>query len=175
MGGNLGRLLYCRRHRGTASLANYQTALDSIAYSFSPANGDPTGGGSHTSRTIDWVVNDGAASSATATSALDTVHVAPTVTAGATATFTGGGAAVTLDGPLTVSDPDSGGNLTGATVSIGTGFISGDTVNFTTQNGITGSYISATGVLTLSGTASLANYELTFGMEFFSPGARCPC
>ena len=59
---------------------------------------------------------------------------------------------MTLDGTLTVSDPDSAGNLTGATVSIGTGFISGDTLNFTNQNGITGSYDAATGVLTLTGT-----------------------
>ena len=101
------------------------------------------------------MVNDGVASSSTtATSTLDTVHVAPTVTAGATATFTGGGPAVTLDGALTVSDVDSAGNLTGATVSIGAGFLAGDTLNFTNQNGITGSYERRTGVLTLTGTAS---------------------
>ncbi len=39
---------------------------------------------------------------------------------------------------------DSGGNLAGATVSVGTGFQSGDTLNFTNQNGITGSYNTAT-------------------------------
>jgi hypothetical protein len=144
---------------GTASLANYQTALDSITYSFTPSNGDPTGLGTDTSRTIHWVVNDGVASSPTATSTLDTVHAAPTVVAGATATYTGGGPAVTLDGALTASDPDSGGNLTGAKVSIGTGFLSGDTLHFTNQNGITGNYVSGTGVLTLSGTTSLANYQ----------------
>ena len=44
---------------------------------------------------------------------------------------------------LTVSDVDSGGNLTGATVTIGAGFIAGDTLNFTNQNGITGSYNAA--------------------------------
>ena len=137
---------------GTASLCDYQTALDSITYSFT-AGGDPTGGGSDTARTINWVVDDGVAS-ITATSTLDTVHAAPTVTAGGTATFTGGGSPVTLDGTLTVSDADSGGQLAGATVSISSGFLTGDTLNFTNQNGITGSYNSATGVLTLSGTAS---------------------
>ena len=71
-------------------------------------------------------------SSTTATSTLDTVHVAPTVTpSGLTATFTGGGAAVALDSGITVNDVDSGGQLTGATVSIGSGFLSGDTLNFT--------------------------------------------
>ena len=34
--------------------------------------------------------------------------------------------------------------LTGATVTISTGFIAGDTLNFTNQNGITGSYNAAT-------------------------------
>jgi len=161
---------------GTASLANYQAALDSITYKFSPANGDPTGGGSHTSRTISWVANDGVASSSAATSTLDTVHVGPSVAAGASATFTGGGPAATLDGALTVSDVDSNGNLAGATVSISGGFIAGDTLNFGNQNGITGSYNAATGVLTLTGTASLANYQaaldsITYG---FSPANGDP-
>jgi len=35
----------------------------------------------------------------------------------------------------------------------------GDVLGFTTQNGITGSYNAATGVLTLSGSSSVANYQ----------------
>jgi hypothetical protein len=161
---------------GTASIANYQTALDSISYNFSPTNGDPTGGGGNTSRTISWVASDNIASSTPTTSTLNVVHTAPTVTAGATATFTGGGSAVTLDGTLTTTDVDSAGDLTGATVSITSGFISGDTLNFTNQSGITGSYNSGTGVLTLSGTSSVANYQaaldsITYG---FSPSNGDP-
>ena len=38
-------------------------------------------------------------------------------------------------------------NLASATVSISSGFFTGDTLNFTNQNGITGSYNSGTGVL----------------------------
>ena len=79
--------------------------------------------------------------------------------AGASASFTGGGAATTLDGGLTVSDADRGGGLASATVSIGSGFVSGDTLTFTGQNGITGSYDGATGVLTLSGAATIADYQ----------------
>src|SRR6185503_3939012 len=60
---------------GTAALATYQAALDSIAYSFDPANGDPTTGGSDLSRTITWSVNDGVNISNTATTPLDTIHV----------------------------------------------------------------------------------------------------
>ena len=48
---------------GTATLANYQAALDLVTYSFTPGFGDPTGGGGDTSRTIDWVVSDGAVTS----------------------------------------------------------------------------------------------------------------
>ncbi len=113
---------------GTATVAQYQAALDSITYSFNPSTGDPTAHGTDTARTISWVVNDGSAingSSAPVTSTLTDVHVAPTVvTAGATATFTGGGAAVVLDAGLVVNDVDSGGNLTGATVTISAGFLS---------------------------------------------------
>ena len=94
-----------------------------------------------------------------ATSTLTTVHAAPTVTAGGTVSFSGGGSPVLLDSTLTVSDADSGGKLAGATVAISSGFISGDTLNFTSQSGITGSYNSATGVLTLAGSATLAQYQ----------------
>src|SRR5208282_3187215 len=146
---------------GTASVTAYQAALDSITYSFT-GGGDPTVGGTDTTRTISWVVNDGNTSTGTsnpATSTLTDVHVRPTVTAGGTATFTGGGAAVTLDSGLTVSDVDST-TLVSATVTIGsTGLTSGDTLTFTNQSGITGSYISSTGVLTLTGTASVTAYQ----------------
>jgi hypothetical protein len=86
---------------GSASLTTYETALDSVDYGFA-ANDDPTGGGSHTSRTLSWSVNDGTSVSNTGTSTVETVHTAPTVVAGANVTFVQGGAAVTLDPGLTV-------------------------------------------------------------------------
>ena len=70
----------------TATLAQWQAALDSITYSFSPTNGDPTAGGADNGRTINWTVNDGILIG-TGSSTLNTVHVAPTVTAGGTVTF----------------------------------------------------------------------------------------
>ncbi|HTB40828.1 MAG TPA: DUF4347 domain-containing protein, partial [Reyranella sp.] len=102
----------------TATLAQWQAALRSITYSFT-ANGDPTGGGGDTTRTITWTVNDGTASSAADTSVLTAVHTAPTVDASGTVTFTGGGSPVTLDSTLALTVPDSNGNLAGATVTIG--------------------------------------------------------
>ena len=106
----------------TATLAQWQAALEAVTYSFSPANGDPTNGGGATSRTIDWQITDTSPTSSTvATSFLNTVHVAPTVTAGNSTIFAVGGTAVAIDVGLTVTDPDSGNNLTGATVTISSG------------------------------------------------------
>ena len=146
---------------GTDTAAHYKSVLEQVQYSVT-ANGDPTAGGAQTSRTISWQIKDGSSSngsSAVDTSSLTTVHTAPTVNTGASAAYFVGGAAVVLDNTVTVSDPNSGGNLTGATVAISSDFVSGDTLNFTNQNGISGSYASGTGILTLSGTTSLANYQ----------------
>jgi autotransporter-associated beta strand protein len=94
----------------------------------------------------------------------------PVVTAAATASFTGGSNPVALDPGLSVTDPTNS-TISSATVSIGQGFLGGDTLNFASQNGITGNYNSDTGVLSLSGTASVADYQsaldsVTYG---FSP------
>ena len=68
------------------------------------------------------------------------------------------------DGPvrisgLKVTSTDST-NLIGATVSITIGFQTAeDVLAFAPQTGITGAFSSATGVLTLSGTASVADYQ----------------
>jgi hypothetical protein len=56
---------------GTATVEQYQAALESITYSFNPPNGDPTALGTDNTRIISWVVNDGVnGSSAPATSTL---------------------------------------------------------------------------------------------------------
>ena len=65
---------------------------------------------------------------------------------------------MTLEPGISIADVDDT-QLNRAVVSISGGFVAGDRLNFTNQLGITGSYIAATGVLTLSGTASLANYQ----------------
>ena len=62
-----------------------------------------------------------------------------------------------VTGTLAVTDSDST-ELSGATVSITGNFAAGqDQLLFTDQNGITGSFNA--GVLTLTGTASVANYQ----------------
>ena len=65
----------------------------------------------------------------------------------------GGGAAVAIASTLTLADADSS-TIATAQVKIGGGFLAGDSLNFTNQSGITGSYNASTGVLTLTGAAS---------------------
>ena len=73
--------------------------------------------------------------------------------------YTENQAATAIDTAITVSDVDSA-NLAGATVQITGNFVSGqDVLGFTNQNGIAGSYNAATGVLMLTGQASLAQYQ----------------
>lgn len=84
--------------------------------------------------------------------------VVATVEAAALSYFERGGAQ-NLTTSLTLSDSDDT-ELEGATVSITGGHdSSNDSLNFTDQNGITGVFTAATGLLSLSGTASLAEYQ----------------
>jgi hypothetical protein len=81
-----------------------------------------------------------------------------TTTAGNLA-YTENDPATAIDPGLIVTDSDST-NLTGATITITAGFVSAqDTLAFTNQLGITGNYNSGSGVLTLSGTTTVANYQ----------------
>ena len=87
--------------------------------------------------------------------------------AGNTVGYTELGTAAVIDAALTVTDADNL-NLTSATVTISAGFFTGDALNFTNQNGITGSYNSGTGVLTLSGSSTVANYQTALESVTFS-------
>jgi hypothetical protein len=159
---------------GTASLASYQTVLESVTYSSTSVN--PTNSGTDTSRTLSWVVNDGALISNTVTSTVGVTETSAPVLAGAgnTVTFTQGGAPVTASPALTVSDVESL-NLTSATVSISGGFFTGDTLAATTgSTGIGASYNAATGVLTLTGTATLANYQTVLESVTYSSSSANP-
>src|ERR1700722_8766834 len=158
---------------GTDTLADYRAVLGSLSFSFNPSDGDPTGGGSHVSSTIHWSINDGIASSGTTASTLNLVHVAPTVTASGTVDYGPLRPAAVLDSTLTNSDPDSGGNLTGATVDISSGFAPGDLLNFTAQNGIAVSGFN-NGTLILTGTASILNYETALRSITYSSSLSDP-
>jgi hypothetical protein len=140
---------------GTSSVANYQTAFQSIK--FQTTNGSPVA-----SKTVEFKVNDGDVDSNAPTKEITvtSVNSAPTVTtSGGNMAYTEGDGFKAVDTALTLTDPDST-NLSGATASITGNFsIADDTLQFTDQNGITGVYTSLTGIMTLSGSASVADYQ----------------
>jgi FG-GAP-like repeat len=149
---------------GAASLAAYQKELDSVTYASPHATAS--------TRTITWSVNDGVNTSAPTTSTVSVSKVIPVVTAGASVSYVAGATPVALDAGLSVSDPESV-NLTAATVTISAGFVAGDALTVSSpQTGITSAYNTATGVLTLSGAASLAAYQKELdSVAFASPHA----
>ena len=143
---------------GSDTVANYQSALRSVTYSNSSVNP------STLQRTVTWQVNDGAGVnnlSAPVTSTINVISVnsAPQLANSSTITYTENDPATVINSVIVVSDVDSP-NLTGATVQITTGYNSAqDVLSFAPAFGITGSFNSGTGTLTLSGTSSVANYQ----------------
>src|SRR5260221_82117 len=156
---------------GSATVANYQIALRSVTYANASTNP------STAARTVSVVANDGTANSNTATRAITVAAVNnPPVVAmtGSALAFTEGNSATVVDAGLTVTDPDST-NLASATVSITANFVTGeDVLAFTTQNGITGAFNATTGVLTLTGSATLANYQAALRSVTYANGSTTP-
>ena len=152
---------------GLASLADYQTVLRTVTYH--STSEDPTA--TSTTRTVSFVVTDVNSTGATngpqtsnppavATVTITAVNDAPVVTTtGGAVSFTENDSTpVTVDAGVTVTDVDDT-HITNGTVSL-TGFTAGDVLEATTTGtSITASYDSGTGVLTLTGTDTLANYE----------------
>lgn len=90
------------------------------------------------------------------------VNDAPTIEATNTVSYIENANGVVLSPTLTLNDVDNT-TLASATISISSGFIAGDRLNFTndglTMGNITGSYNSLTGVLTLSSSGKTATLE----------------
>ena len=158
---------------GSASLASYQVALRSITYTNTSANPDPR------NRTVQFSVTDGSATSnlATRTIQLAPSNDPPVVTSsGGSLSYVENAGALAVDPTIQVTDDDSA-NLAGATVVLA-GYVSGqDLLSFTNRNGIQGNFDAATGVLTLRGTASVANYQaalrsITYSNNSENPDAR---
>ena len=103
------------------------------------------------------------------TVAITVTTVRPVVTATvANLAFTENGSSVALDASITVTDGD-GSNLTGATASMTTNYVNGqDTLSVATQLGISGSWNAGTGVLTLTGTTTAANYQTVMRTIMYS-------
>ncbi|MBD9360635.1 DUF4347 domain-containing protein [Methylomonas fluvii] len=157
-----GTLLLTFNSNATNTLAN--SAIRQITYR-NTSDAPPA------SVQLNWTLNDantgaqgsgGALTgSGTTTVNITAVNDAPVVSAiEATAlAYTENGAATAITSTLTLEDLDNT-NLTGATVQITGNYTSGqDVLAFTDQNGITGSWNASTGTLTLSGTATVSQYQ----------------
>ncbi|OGV66939.1 MAG: hypothetical protein A3K19_03615 [Lentisphaerae bacterium RIFOXYB12_FULL_65_16] len=89
---------------------------------------------------------------------------------GAERLYTEGDGAVVVDSGLVLTN-NSGLNVGGASVWISANYVNGqDVLGFNNQNGITGSFSSSTGTLTLTGTASTAAYETALRSVTFNTG-----
>ncbi len=87
------------------------------------------------------------------------VNDAPVLTNVDNLNYTANGELSVFDNDLSLTDVDSP-NLQSAKVQITSNFNSSeDVLSFTDQNGITGSWDASTGTLTLTGAASVADYE----------------
>ncbi|MFZ5973619.1 MAG: FG-GAP-like repeat-containing protein [Bacteroidota bacterium] len=137
---------------GAATVAQYQTALRSVLYRNVAANR------TNANRTVTFTVNDGTVNSNTLALTLQVPNVAPTLTLSVpTANYAGGD--LVVDAEIVLADEDDT-NFTAATVSFQSGYVAGeDELVFTNQAGISGSFNSTTGVLTLTGASSLASYQ----------------
>ena len=143
---------------GTTTVANYQTALRNVTYQNTELISPTTA-----TREISFEVYDWDDVSNISTREIDILpsNDAPTLAnlEGTTLAFTEGDAPTSISSAITTADNDDA-NLQGATISfVSNYFLGEDELNYVDAAGVTGSFNSSTGVLTLSGTTSLANYQ----------------
>ncbi len=143
---------------GTTTVANYQTALRNVTYQNTELVSPST-----TTREISFEVYDWDDVSNVATREIDIVpsNDAPTLAnfEGTTLAFTEGDSPTSISSAITTADNDDA-NLQGATISfVSNYFLGEDELAYVDANGITGSFNSSTGILTLSGSTTLANYQ----------------
>src|SRR5262249_43167962 len=116
-------------------------------------------------RTVTFQVNDGFAnnnlSNTQSRNIVVTDHVPPVLANIETTplSYLVGQAPTPMTGTMTVTASNSA-TIAGATATITGGFVSSeDVLGFTNQNGISGAFNPLTGVLTLTGTASVGAYQ----------------
>jgi hypothetical protein len=158
---------------GTATVAQYQEALRSVTFA-------TTSGALLGVRTVSIVVTDVEAAVSLPGAVAVTVvalplNVPPLVTTSLARTYTAGATAITLDPSVFVADVNSA-TMSGATVTIGLGRNANDVLGYTQPSGspITGVFDAATGVLTLTGSGTVAEYEQALRAVTFSSGAVAP-
>ncbi|MBF2001379.1 MAG: cadherin domain-containing protein, partial [Synechococcales cyanobacterium M58_A2018_015] len=155
---------------GVAPIASYQTLLRSVAYTNTSNNPTPA------SRTVQFSVRDATTTSNLATRSIQirAIDSPPVVTTSAGGvSYLENAGEVIVDAGIRLSDEDSL-DLTGATVRIGGHRPNQDRLSFTPQSGITGSFEADTGVLTLTGTASLASYQAALRSVTYANTSNSP-
>lgn len=152
---------------GVSTITGYQSALRSVT--FVSTSNNPTGisstnpVGFSSTRTISWRVNDGATRNNLSNIGVSTIFINPVndppiVSVAGTVNVIKNGPAVKIDPSLTVVDDDSL-TLVGASISISSGFVTGDVLGFTTQPGIVGTYNTNSGVLSFTGISTVSFYQ----------------
>ncbi|MEM7314666.1 MAG: hypothetical protein AAF497_16080, partial [Planctomycetota bacterium] len=149
---------------GDASPEDYQQVLRTVTFETTETNP------ALDARTVEVVVNDGTETASVTYTITLRETAAPSVAGtSASGSFVEDGDAVFVDDTLVISD--DGAELTGATVTIISGLDSEDTLTVTDTTGITSSFDSTTGILTLDGNASVADYQTVLrSVEFATAG-----
>lgn len=146
---------------GTASGGSYRTALRSVTFSTSGSAVNTT------ARTLTLIAFDNSSptplssSPVTRNVTISTANTPPALTGvpSTALSYVRGSTAVAVAPGLLVLDSDSI-NLASATIQVTGNYQNGqDVLAFTAGFGVTGSFNAATGVLTLTGMTSLANYQ----------------
>ncbi|RJP62004.1 MAG: LamG domain-containing protein, partial [Ignavibacteriales bacterium] len=166
--GSLGTLTLT----GTATLANYQTALRSIY--FRNTSDNP----STLLRTISFTVNDGDSNSNTITRQISftTINDAPVLASiePSQLIIAENNLPVIITSTLTATDIDDV-NLESAVIQISGNYQNDqDVLSFNDQLGITGAWDNVTGMLTLSGTSSVVNYQTALRNVSYSNTSNNP-
>ncbi|MGB9366363.1 MAG: FG-GAP-like repeat-containing protein [Xanthobacteraceae bacterium] len=176
---------------GTDTTLHYQLVLDAVNYHSTAA--DPSNGGANPTRTISWVVNDGALNSQTPNLDPDNLvnatilhfDVPPALDldasgagTGFTTTFTENGSAIAIvDTDVSITDPDNA-TVDSATIVL-TNAKAGDVLSVAGAPpfGIDASVDTSVAgkiTLTLSNSASLADYQTALGQVRFSNSGENP-
>jgi hypothetical protein len=157
---------------GTKTLAEYQTMLQSVAYSNGHNNPNTA------TRTVKFTVVDESANvsdSVTRDISITAVNDASVLSGieSAALTYVANTPATPISSTIAVTDPDSD-SLAGATVQIGSGYQPGlDVLTFVNTSKIKGTFDASTGKLTLTGGDSVSNYRSALrSVRFVSSGVN---
>ncbi|AFM19137.1 hypothetical protein Mycch_4428 [Mycolicibacterium chubuense NBB4] len=146
---------------GSASKAEYEAALQAVTFT-------TTEGGATRSVTVTVTDDVNVASAASVPVLISVIGLPPVVTATGLPVFKLGGAPVRVFSAATITDLDSD-TLSGATVTLAGG-MSSDVLNYASALGdpIQGSWDAQTQTLTLTGSATKAEYEAALKAVTFS-------